>query len=138
MTKDVLISIKGNHDYGDSEEPIEIMTRGECVGDDGAFYISYDEMLDDGGIIKNRIVISDGEILMEKHGFAEVVMKFREGESSVSEYATEYGDFVIGFDTRRVKKSVTQELIETEIEYEIAINGEPASRCCLNISIRPA
>lgn len=140
MTKDVLISISGLHyDALDGEgQPVEVITPAAYYLKNGKHYVVYDEMVEGmPGTIKNTIKIT-GDYMFEirKSGIADTHMVFEKDCINMTNYATPYGDMMVGIHTKDMKVNVEEENIDVSISYALDVNNEPLSDCEIKVNIR--
>ena len=140
MTKDVLISISGLHyDALDGEgQPVEVITPAAYYLKNGKHYVVYDEMVEGmPGTIKNTIKIT-GDYMFEirKSGIADTHMVFEKDRINMTNYATPYGDMMVGIHTKDMKVNVEEENIDVSISYALDVNNEPLSNCEITVKIR--
>ena len=140
MTKDVLISISGLHyDALDGEgQPVEVITPAAYYLKNGKHYVVYDEMVEGmPGTIKNTIKIT-GDYMFEirKSGIADTHMVFEKDRINMTNYATPYGDMMLGIHTKDMKVNVEEENIDVSISYALDVNNEPLSDCEIKVNIR--
>lgn len=140
MTKDVLISISGLHyDALDGEgQPVEVITPATYYLKNGKHYVVYDEMVEGmPGTIKNTIKIT-GDYMFEirKSGIADTHMVFEKDRINMTNYATPYGDMMVGIHTKDMKVNVEEENIDVSISYALDVNNEPLSDCEIKVNIR--
>ena len=140
MTKDVLISISGLHyDALDGEgQPVEVITPAAYYLKNGKHYVVYDEMVEGmPGTIKNTIKIT-GDCMFEirKSGIADTHMVFEKDRINMTNYATPYGDMMVGIHTKDMKVNVEEENIDVSISYALDVNNEPLSDCEIKVNIR--
>lgn len=140
MTKDVLISISGLHyDALDGEgQPVEVITPAAYYLKNGKHYVVYDEMVEGmPGTIRNTIKIT-GDYMFEirKSGIADTHMVFEKDRINMTNYATPYGDMMVGIHTKDMKVNVEEENIDVSISYALDVNNEPLSDCEIKVNIR--
>ena len=140
MTKDVLISISGlDYDALDGEgQPVEVITPAAYYLKNGKHYVVYDEMVEGmPGTIKNTIKIT-GDYMFEirKSGIADTHMVFEKDRINMTNYATPYGDMMVGIHTKDMKVNVEEENIDVSISYALDVNNEPLSDCEIKVNIR--
>lgn len=140
MTKDVLISISGLHyDALDGEgQPVEVITPAAYYLKNGKHYVVYDEMVEGmPGTIKNTIKIT-GDYMFEirKSGIADTHMVFEKDRINMTNYATPYGDMMVGIHTKDMKVNVEEENIDVSISYALDVNNELLSDCEIKVNIR--
>ena len=143
MTKDVLVSISGMHmgitepqpDEGD--EPIEVVTPASYYCRNGKHYIIYDEVMEGmAGTIRNKIKITgDASVEIMKSGVSGTHMVFEKNKKNLTYYKTQYGQMLIGINTKNMKVSVSEDNIDVLVDYELDVNHEPLADCKIRMNI---
>ena len=141
-TKEVFVKVIGTQylaggDEGGEEEPIELLTVGYLTEEDGAMTVVYEEVFEgmEEFPTTNTVRIEKDFFSVEKHGAVDVTMVFEPGKMSVSPYETPFGAIEMGFLTNRLLMERTEEKIHILSEYTLAMNGENAADCVLEMSI---
>ena len=139
MTKDVLIAIKGMQFEGaEDAEEIEVIQRGQYYQKNGTHYLLYEEPIEGSiDIIKNRIKFKDGEVQVAKKGPVNTVLNFKQNEKNMTNYATPYGNLLIGIDTQEINCELSEEKMDIRVEYSLDINYEFLADCKISIAVTP-
>ena len=111
MTKDVLLKIVGLHydtfapEADEETEPIEVIVPAPYYLKNNKHYIVYDEAVEGMmGTIKSKIKITGEEKLeMMKSGITNTHMIFEKDKIHMTEYATPYGELLVGVYTKDMK-----------------------------------
>lgn len=137
MTKDVLINVSGLQIDLDSNENVEIITRGQYYLRNNHQFIVYDEYLDDTSkeVTKNTLKITPDSIELTKRGVANVHMVFEKNKETVTYYDTPFGSLLMGITTSDIKVHETNELINIIINYGLSINYNHVTDCNINIKV---
>lgn len=137
MTKEVLVSISGLQFAVNSDEVIEVITGGQYFSRGGKQYVLYDEMMEEyEGISKNTIKFTDGIVDITKKGLTNVHMIFEEKKKNMTNYATPYGNILIGIDAKSIKMTEEEERIEVSVDYALEVNYEHLANCKIRMDIR--
>lgn len=138
MTKDVLIAIRGLHFEGDLEEnKIETITNGEYYKRNGNHYIIFEEVTEGfSEPTKNVFKIKERELNLSKKGLVNVQMLFEEKKKNLTNYATPYGNVVIGIDTKKIDVEEKEERMMVNVDYALEINYEYLADCQITMDIR--
>lgn len=137
MTKDVLVAIAGLQFDLQDNEAVEIITPGEYYLKGDKHYILYEEVLEeDNSITKNTIKISDKQIDILRKGAVSVHMTFEENKNNIAYYNTPFGQLLIGLNTYKIQKNVSEEQIEVIINYGLEVNYSHVSNCEIKIHIK--
>ena len=128
-----------HYDALDGEgQPVEVITPAAYYLKNGKHYVVYDEMVEGmPGTIKNTIKIT-GDYMFEirKSGIADTHMVFEKDRINMTNYATPYGDMMVGIHTKDMKVNVEEENIDVSISYALDVNNEPLSDCEIKVNIR--
>ena len=138
MTKDVLVAIKGLQ-FSSGEEPdnIEIINSGEYYMKNGKHYILYEEVSEGfDKTTKNMIKLSDGFCSVSKKGLVNVNMLFEENKKNLTNYATPFGNIMIGIDTQSVKVTEEDDSLNVLVDYALEANYEHLAHCKLTIEVK--
>ena len=137
MTKDVLISISGLQRIDNTDDDVEMITRGDYYQRNGKHYILYDEMLEGlPGVVKNIIKISPESVDIIKKGAASTHMQFEKNKKNLSCYATPLGELVIGIQTNKIRIMEEEDQLMVNVEYSLDINYQHASECNIILDIQ--
>lgn len=142
MKKEVYIKLSGkqkevgNHEEQKDVESIESVARATYIEKDGTIYLFYNEDIQDGGTIDNKIVIYENKkIEIIKKGVITSHMEFKEGQVKKSTYYTPFSQILIGVDTKEVKIKKQKEELFVEIKYMMSVEGEVHSENTVNIFV---
>ncbi len=137
MTKDVLIAIKGMQFEGATDpEEIEVIQRGQYYERNGSHYLLYDEPVEGSSdIIKNRIKFKEDEVQVAKKGPVNTTLTFTRNEKNMTNYATPFGNLVIGIDTQRIALEMSEQKMDIKVDYALDINYEFLADCKISIEV---
>lgn len=137
MTKDVLIAIKGMQFEGATDpEEIEVIQRGQYYERNGAHYLLYDEPVEGtSDIIKNRIKFKENEVQVAKKGAVNTTLTFTRNEKNMTNYATPFGNLVVGIDTQRIALDMSELKMDIKVDYALDINYEFLADCKISIEV---
>lgn len=138
MTKDVLIAIKGLHFEGNmDEDKIETITRGEYYKRNDSHYIIYDEVTEGfSEPTKNIFKINNKELNLTKKGLVNVQMTFEEKKKNLTNYATPYGNIIVGIDTKKIGVEEETDRMLVNVDYALEVNYEYLADCQIVMDIR--
>ncbi len=138
MTKEVLLTLKGlQYEAGEDNQAIETITPAEYYRKDGNHYIIYDEVSE--GLeeaIENRIKFREDYLEVTKKGTVNVHMVFEEKKKNITNYATPYGEIIVGVDTGTVKMTEEEEHIMVQVEYSLDVNYIHMANCKISVDVR--
>lgn len=140
MTKDVLLSIKGlQFDASSEDTEIETVTTAEYYVKNNSHYVIYEEACEGfEETSKNMIKFKENSLEVLKRGLINVHMVFEENKKNMTNYATPFGDILIGIDARKIQvREETREIL-VNVEYALEINYEHLADCriCMKIQAK--
>lgn len=137
MTKDVLLAIKGlQFNATEEESNIQTITPASYYLKNNSHFIIYEEATEGSDQLTRNVIRLKGKSLeITKKRHVNVHMIFEENQKSLSNYATPFGDILIGLDTRKI--SVTSELnkMHVEVDYMLELNYEFLADCKISMDI---
>ncbi len=139
MTKEVLLSLQGlQFDVVSSDkDKIETITPAEYYKRNGSHYVIFDEAMEGfGETTKNVIKFKENSLDLTKKGLVNVHMVFEENKKNMTNYATPYGNILIGIDARSIKLEEAEERIEVDVDYALEVNYEHFADCKIKMDIR--
>lgn len=139
MTKEVLVAIKGlQFDAAEEETNIETFNVAEYYEKGSSRYIIYEE-IEEGTAQSTKNIIKFKENVMEltKKGFVNVHMVFEENRKNMTNYATPFGDILIGIDAKKVSMEEEEHRIQMKVDYALEVNYEHLADCKITVDIRP-
>ena len=137
MTTEVLLAITGmQFDLTAEESNIQNITAAEYYERNSSRYVLFEEADEDSGQ-KTKGMLKFRENLLEvtKSGFINVHMIFEENKKSLTNYATPFGDILIGIETRKITLSEEDKKILLDVEYALEANYEFLADCQIKIEI---
>lgn len=140
MTKDILLHITGMQfapEVSEEElDQIESIYPGEYYLRNGTHYLLYQEMIEGyEEPIKNMLKWKDKEVIVSKKGPFQVQMVFEEGKKTLTEYATPFGQILIGLDTSKIMAEETEDKICITIKYALDANYQFVADCEITILV---
>ena len=137
MTKDVLIAIKGlQFEEAEDAEEIEVIQRGQYYQRNGAHYLMYEEPIEGtDDTILNRIKVKDNEVQVTKKGAVNTILSFQENEKNMTNYATPFGNLVMGIHTHQIDLTVQEDKILVHVDYALDVNYEFLADCKITITV---
>ena len=134
MTQDVLLTISGLHDMGNSgvkaeeNEALEVITPAKYYLKNGKHYILYDEVVEGvPGSIMNKVKITGDKTL-------EII---KTGMSNLTLYDTPYGQFHVDVHTRELDIVESEDEISVKVGYGLDVNHEALAECEISLSVKP-
>ncbi|MGN1148082.1 MAG: DUF1934 domain-containing protein [Lachnospiraceae bacterium] len=137
MTKDVLLAIKGlQFDASAEESNVQTITVAEYYEKNNSHYVIYDEAIEGTEqSTKNIIKFKDKSLELTKKGFVNVHMLFEENKKSLTNYATPFGDILIGIDAKKITKTIENDTIRVNVDYALEVNYEFLADCKITMEI---
>ncbi len=139
MTKEVLLSLQGlQFDVVSSDkDKIETITPAEYYKRDDSHYVIFDEAMEGfRETTKNIIKFKENSVDLTKKGLINVHMVFEENKKNMTNYATPYGNILIGIDARSIRLEEAEERIEVDVDYALEVNYEHFADCKIKMDIR--
>lgn len=133
MTWKVRVTVKG-YQSDVSEEPIEVVSKGECRFQSGKYYILYEEIDEgengDSGITRNMLKIEESgrHVELVKKGVVNAVMVFDQEQAASSFYETPYGKILMEINTYHINFINQEDKLEVELGYILNMNHQPVSK----------
>lgn len=138
MTKEVELSISGLQ-WGDDPEGdnIETVVQAEYFKKNDSHYLLYEESMEGfTQTSKNRIKFKGNLLELTRQGLLGTHMIFEEKKKHMTDYATPYGNLVLGIDTEKISMEEREDFIRVIVEYKIEIGDEPISTNKIELQIR--
>ncbi len=123
MNKNVLISVKGNQQYSDDSDSIELITEGKYYKKGDNYFITYKETEITGmeGTTTTLKVGKDKVTLM-RFGENNSQLIFEKGQKHLCHYETPHGSFTVGVFTNIMDVSVNDKGGKIEVDYSLQID----------------
>lgn len=140
MKKSIKLKIKSTITYVDQEnENIEIITEGELYTKRDKIYITYEES-EISGMENSKTVLvinSNQYIEMIRFGSTNSKMHFKLDQETNTVYKTQYGNFQMVINTKKINNTVDFEAEEGSItlDYKLHVKGLSKSSNHLKVSI---
>lgn len=137
MTKEVLLSITGmQFDMTEEESNIQTITAAEYYNKNNSRYVIYEEADEESGQkTRGRIKFKEDLLEVDKSGYVNVHMLFEENKKSLTNYATPFGNILIGIDTKKITLTEESDKILIDVDYALEANYEFLADCKINIEI---
>lgn len=137
MTGNVIVSIKGLQMMGaGDDDTIELISAGTYREQDNQQIIEYEEVDEENQeITKVMLVIGDGHVEIRKSGLVQVHMIFEERQKTTSCYHTPYGEMLMGLDTTKIKRVITEDSMAVILQYGLEINYSFVADCNIVIKV---
>ena len=136
--KKVMITIKGLPVFStNDDDAFELLTDGEYVQEDGVATFSYIEnsMMGYGDQLTTFNVEKDRVILRRNDGESGDMI-FSEEQKHHFLYDTPFGSVMLGIDTHRITKNMSDDGGNLEIRYDIEVDNVSVSQNLFKIKIR--
>lgn len=124
--KDALIKLISTQNDGEDSESTELITRGKYGRARDGYIIEYDET-EATGYAGSKTVIkafdSGKKIALERTGSTHSSLIAELGIKHHCQYGTPYGDFMVGINTKEIKKELNAQGGHLDFSYVIDINS---------------
>lgn len=138
MDKNVLVALKGlQFTVGDSgEQLLETIMPARYYKKNNNHYVIYDEIMEGfEESTKNMIKFHDSLVEVTKKGLINVHMIFEKDRMNIANYATPFGDILIGIDTSEIQVQEQEDKIKINVSYSLEANYEHMADCRFEVSI---
>lgn len=139
MTKEILLSLKGlQMENKEDAQLAETITPADYYQRNGSHYVIYEEMMEGfAAATRNRIKFNGSCLEVSKKGLVNVQMLFEENKKNMTNYATPYGNILIGIDTESILVEENENQIRVEVEYALEANYQHLADCRIEMELRP-
>lgn len=137
MTKDVLVAIKGlQFAAAEEESNIQTITAAEYYKRNNSHYVIFDEANEGTEqSTRNIIKFKDNVLELTKKGYVNVHMIFEENKKNLTNYATPFGDILIGIDAKKIRLQDEENSIRVNVDYALEVNYEFLADCKISMEI---
>lgn len=138
MDKNVLVALKGlQFTIGDNgEQQLETIMPAQYYKKNDSHYLIYDEVMEGfEDTTRNMIKFRDSLVEVTKKGLLNVHMVFEENRMNITNYATPFGDIIIGIDTSEIQVREQENKISINVSYSLEANYEHMADCRFEIKI---
>lgn len=135
MTGEVLLTISGLQGGGESVARTE--ADAQYFQRNGSHYLLFEEKIE--GFpqpFKSRIKLKERLLELSRQGAAGIRMIFEEGKTHVTNYATPYGELVLGISTGRVQVLEKDRELLALVEYTMETEEGSLGNYKLEISVK--
>lgn len=120
----------------ESGEKTEITAKGSYYIKRDKRYLIYEEKSGDAAeITKNLVKFDDEVVSITKSGAVNANMVFKNGGKIITDYVTPYGNIKMGFNTKSMFLTESEEEINIQIKYALEMNGDYFTDCEIGIKI---
>ena len=137
--KKALIKVVGAQNFGDDNDVIELTTIGTLEETEESYILRYNEELEpQSAPIKTQLSVQKNRERVElmrsgKHGSLLIIER---AKRNLCNYATEYGDLLMGIYGRSIEHSVEEKEGRIAFGYDIDINGAITSQNEVTVTFR--
>lgn len=141
MTKDIEVRIRGTQhaDASDTDEPVEMKTKGihRVVG--GRHHIRYDEIIGGtSGNTRNHVAVSPDRVEVHKTGLVQTDLIFEKGRTHPVEYGTRFGTVRMEITTSGLNVLERENRLDVRLEYELSADHHHISDCVMEMTFLSA
>ena len=138
MTKEVLLALKGLQFDGNSQEDLTTILPAEYYEKNGKHYVIYDEVMEGfSGMTRNVLKFQDHTLDVTKRGEFNVHLLFEENRKNLANYATPFGELMVGIHTTNIEMEKNENLIRLDVDYGLEVNYQHLADCRISLDIRP-
>ncbi len=138
MTKEIILTISGAHQYPNSgDDQINLVTEGVMRELGDALELEYEEseLTDMEGTVTN-IIIQGPQVSLMRTGEVCSQMVFEQGRRHLSVYSTPYGTLEIAVATQRLENHLTLQGGTLEIDYSLEMDHALVGFVAFRLSVR--
>lgn len=130
------LTLTGRQYAEDGEETVtQMCAQARYYKKAAGFYLLYQEPAEESGaVVKCCMKWTDSALELTKSGAVRTRMVFEAGREHAADYATPYGLLKIGIRTERAECLQQDGGLRIRIEYSLTSQGEPFSRCVMEIT----
>ena len=123
-------------DVSEETGNIQTITAAEYYDKNNSRYVIYEEADEESGQkTRGRIKFKENLLEVDKSGYVNVHMLFEENKKSLTNYATPFGNILIGIDTKKITLTESDDKIQIDVDYALEANYEFLADCKINIEI---
>ncbi len=138
MTKEVLLSLKGLQFDGMGQEDLTTILPAEYYWKNGKHYVIYEEVAEGyTGATRNVIKFQDHTLDVIKKGEVNVHLLFEENRKNLSNYATPFGEIMVGINTTHMEMTENENQIRLDVSYGLEVNYQHLADCRISLNICP-
>lgn len=126
MKKDVLIKMKSIQTVANDEKSeMELTTKGTLSGKDGSFIITYEDSEATGfeGSVTDITVKNNELASIIRSGASNSNLIVEHGKKHFCHYATPFGEFVVGINTKTIENGLTDSGGRLYMKYTVDLNS---------------
>lgn len=138
MKKQAKINIIGTQVVDGVSDKVELNTEGTFYSKNGSYYISYDES-DESGYknCKTTLKITgEDKAIMMRAGAYKSHLVIEPNRRNVCQYATLYGNMMLGISSAEIKNALNQDGGEATIKYSLDVDAILLSENELKIQVQ--
>ena len=138
MTADVIITVKGYHNIGGSDqEPVITSARGKYCFRNGHHFVSYEEETVEGSApAKSLVKFGEHFLSIHRKGEYPSRMELEEGKRNLSRYRTPAGILEFGLEAEQISFREEEGLLEVEALYTLHSGEEPIQKSRVVVTVR--
>lgn len=124
MEKKVHVSVRGKQKNEFDSDEISFECPGRLIEKNGTFYLSYDEISDDGSAsAKITLKMTSSRAAMIRSGGSSATMVFIPGGDTYCDYDTGAGILKLEIHTDKLAFSSNEDVCSCSIKYKLRSNG---------------
>lgn len=123
MNKDICISVQGIQNTGSGWETILTKTTGTYYFENGFHVVNYHELDEHGTDTDNILFLSETEMRLCKSGSLSGQFLFLQGEKTLAEYFTPFGEMNFEVETESYKMRAKKKDINAQVIYRLYADG---------------
>lgn len=136
LPQSVIAEIASTHRLGKETEEQRYEVPAQWFDKEGAFYLLYEEPVDQLGQTRTTMKIDEQGVLLIRHGDIEMRQLFRPGERTQGNYQSPHGRFTLETYTLAFSLQEDKDRIQLIWSYQLQLNEENLGEYRMEISVR--
>lgn len=138
MKKNIIIEVSGTQMMLETNDPIEIVSKGIYNKRNGIIYIRFNEVSPDGGRFDCMIKASEDSVEVTRKGPFSSCLVFQKDRSCLTPYNTPFGTLMVEVMTKNLILLEDTDILIIKIDYSLNINYSHVANCSAEIKVTSA
>ena len=137
MAKEIIVDIRSVISTENGTEEISEKSKGSYIEKNGEIYIFCEENVEEAGIVKSRLKVSEDFLELKKQGNSAAIMVFDTAKKTEAVYKTPFGNMNFIVDTKRYEKEISEKGININLKYALLTDNNLVAEYDMDIKIEP-